>query len=100
EPSLQIDVVRMTRLAPLQGIGGMTGIAGIGWNPEVQGSRAANADAGERPLIDFVGDIFPDVEPSCHALWWEPRPILPAELVGQSAEWDGEHDTNDPGSED
>jgi hypothetical protein len=31
-------------------------------NVHVKGTRAADSDAGDRPLGDFVGSVLPDVE--------------------------------------
>jgi hypothetical protein len=77
--------MRMARLAAFQGVGGVARIVGFGWDLEMQVARAANPDAGERPLIDVVGDVLPDIEAGGDALRRQPRPILPTELVGQSA---------------
>jgi hypothetical protein len=46
----------------------MTRIPSVDWNFQMQGARAADADADDRPLIDMVGDIFPDIE------WMSGRP--------------------------
>jgi hypothetical protein len=76
----------MARLSAFKALGGVARIVGVGWYLEMQVARAADADADERPLIDVVGDVLPDIEAGGNALRRQPRPILPTELVGQSQE--------------
>jgi hypothetical protein len=81
--------MRVAWLPPPQRVGGATWIALVGRNVEMKSTRSANADADDRLLMYAIRHIFPDIEARRDTLRWEPGPVVPAKLVGQSTKWNG-----------